>query len=312
MIKVLELFSGTGSVGKCCKELGWDVVSVDLLLPADHEVDIMDFDYKQYPQDTFDIIWASPPCTEYSNLKNCWLGRPDKNGVILTKELLEEKRKESDKLIAKTLEIINYFKCELWFMENPQRGQLKDREIVKDIPFYDVSYCMYSDWGYEKRTRIWTNKKDWNNLICDKSGACGNMVEIPTNGALRHDTGKPLKCDTRILHKNNCGKTETLQKLRKLHKNNCGNTEKLQAVRQHKKVLGNGYEIIDGKKTVCNTKEKRDQIRKHKLNVSKDIHTVGENKSKHKKDVSVNFGSGTNRLDRYRIPPDLIYSLFLD
>jgi len=287
MIKVLELFSGTGSVGKCCKELGWDVVSVDLLLPADHEVDIMDFDYKQYPQDTFDIIWASPPCTEYSNLKNCWLGRPDKNGDILTREILEEKRKESDKLIAKTLEIINYFKCELWFMENPQRGQLKDREIVKDIPFYDVSYCMYSDWGYEKRTRIWTNKKDWNNLICDKSGACGNMVEIPSNGKIQSD-------------------------IRKLHKTNCGNTEKLQAVRQHKKVLGNGYEIIDGKKTVCNTKEKRDQIRKHKLNVSKDIHTVGEKKSKHKKDVSVNFGSGTNRLDRYRIPPDLIYSLFLD
>ena len=62
-------------------------------------------------------------------------------------------------------------------MENPQKGQLKDREVVKDIPFYDVSYCMYSDWGYEKRTRIWTNKKDWNNLLCDKSGACGNMIE---------------------------------------------------------------------------------------------------------------------------------------
>ena len=39
MLKVLELFSGTGSVGKCCKQLGWDVVSVDLLLPADHQVD---------------------------------------------------------------------------------------------------------------------------------------------------------------------------------------------------------------------------------------------------------------------------------
>ena len=258
MIKVLELFSGTGSVGKCCKELGWDVVSVDLLLPADHEVDILDFDYKQYPQDNFDIVWASPPCTEYSNLKNCWIGRKNnKTGITLTREGLEELRKESDKLIAKTLEIINYFKCELWFMENPQRGQLKDREIVKDIPFYDVSYCMYSDWGYEKRTRIWTNKKDWNNLICDKSGACGNMIEIPSNGIIKSDT------------------------------------EKLQAVR------------------------------KHKLNVSIDVHTVGEKKRRHKKGIGlgkkqtdagqVNVkGGGSNRLDRYRIPPDLIYSLFLD
>ena len=26
----------------------------------------------------------------------------------------------------------------------------------------------------------------------------------------------------------------------------------------------------------------------------------------------INIGGGTDRLDRYRIPPDLIYSLFLD
>ena len=56
MINVLELFSGTKSVGKVCDSLGWSSVSVDLILPADHEVDIMDFDYKQYPKDYFDII----------------------------------------------------------------------------------------------------------------------------------------------------------------------------------------------------------------------------------------------------------------
>ena len=56
MPRVLELFSGTGSVGKCCKELGWDVVSVDMILPADHKCDIMDFDYKQYDKDEFDIV----------------------------------------------------------------------------------------------------------------------------------------------------------------------------------------------------------------------------------------------------------------
>ena len=29
-MRVLELFSGTHSVGKVCKEYGWEVVSVDL------------------------------------------------------------------------------------------------------------------------------------------------------------------------------------------------------------------------------------------------------------------------------------------
>ena len=163
MINVLELFSGTKSVGKVCDSLGWNSVSVDLLLPADHEVDILQFDYKQYPKDYFDIVWASPPCTEYSNLQNCWVGRKKKDGITFTKEIIEEKMNESDKLILKTLEIIEYFNPVLWFMENPQTGKLKNREVVKGLPFYDIDYCMYSDWGYKKRTRIWTNKKDLDN-----------------------------------------------------------------------------------------------------------------------------------------------------
>ena len=286
-MNVLELFSGTHSVGKVCEELGWHVVSVDNELPATHEIDILHFNYKQYPKDYFSIIWASPPCTYYSNLQNCWLGRKKKGMTeIFTKEKLEEQRKESDKLILKTFEIIEYFKPELWCLENPQKGTLKNREIMKGVPYYDVSYCMYSDWGYEKRTRIWTNKKNFNNLLCDKSGACGNMIEIPTDGAKRHDTGKPLKCKTRKLHSNILCKSETLR-----------------AIRKHKKVLGNGYELINGKVVICNTKELR---LKHKLNVANDIHTIGEKKGKK------TFGEGTDKLDRYRIPPDLIFSLFLD
>ena len=294
MVKVLELFSGTHSVGKCCQKLGWDVVSVDLELPATHECDVMDFDYKQYPKDDFDIIWASPPCTYYSNLQNCWLGQVKADGILFTKEILEERRIESDKLILKTLEIIDYFKPHWWFMENPQRGTLKNRDVVKDLKFYDVSYCMFSDWGYEKRTRIWTNKEWSGAKVCDKSGACGNMVEIPTNGAVRHDTGKPLQCKSRKLHANNCGKSEQTKSLR------------------HKQVLGNGYELMNGEVVLCNTKEKRDKFRQHKktcdggydkrkkhqLNVANDVHT--------------NLGKGTNKLDRYRVPEDLIFSLFLD
>ena len=263
-MKVLELFSGTRSVGKICDELGWESVSVDLLLPADHQCDIMDFDYKQYPKDYFGIVWASPMCTFYSNLQNCWLGRKKKDGILVTKELIEEKRKESDKFILKTLEIIDYFDCEYWFMENPATGQLKHRDVVKDIPFYDVSYCMYSDWGYEKKTRIWTNLPDWNNKICDKSGACGNMIDS-----------------------------------------------------QHQVVLGNGYEMIDGKKVLCNTKALRkkhkvvcdggyDKRKKHKLKVS-DVHSENT-----KKGSSIEFGKGTSQLDRYRIPPELIRDLFIE
>ena len=82
--------------------------------------------------------------------------------------------KEADKLVLKTLEIIKYFDPEIWFIENPQ-GRLRHREIMKDIPYYTVDYCMFSSWGYKKRTNIWTNKKNWEPLTCNKK--CGNMID---------------------------------------------------------------------------------------------------------------------------------------
>jgi hypothetical protein len=189
-------------------------VSVDLILPADHQVDIMDFDYKQYDKDEFDIVWASPPCTNYSKLQDGWIGRMRK-GEIYSKEVQEKEMKEDDKLVLKTLEIINYFNPHYWFIENPATSRMKDRPFMKDINNYVVDYCMYSDWGYRKRTRIWTNRTDFKPLLCNKN--CGNMVG-------------------------------------NLHKNNLGNTER------KRKTMGNG----------------------------------------------------TSQQDRYRIPEDLIFSLFLE
>tara|TARA_R110000824_G_scaffold275293_1_gene463975 strand:+ start:453 stop:1181 length:729 start_codon:yes stop_codon:yes gene_type:complete len=191
MVKVLELFSGTGSVGKVCKKLGWEVVSVDMLLPADHQVDIMVFDYKQYDKDEFTYIWGSPPCTAYSKLQDSWLGRNKKDGLF-TKEKLNNMMIESDKIVIRTLEIINYFNCKWWFMENPKTGKLKDREMVKDLIFYDVDYCKYSDWGYRKRTRIWTNREDFVGKLCKKD--CDNMIQVS---------------ETSNLHKNNLGNSQS-------------------------------------------------------------------------------------------------------
>ncbi len=155
-MKVLELFSGTGSVGKCCKELGWDVVSVDMILPADHECDIMHFDYKQYDKDEFDIIWASPPCTEYSQAKS--RGVRDIEGA--------------NKIVKRTIEIINYFNSEYYFIENPQTGKLKDQSFMQDMDYVDADYCMYGT-PYRKRTRFWTNKK-CNTQLCNKQ--CGSFI----------------------------------------------------------------------------------------------------------------------------------------
>ena len=65
----LDLFSGTKSIGEVAKELGYTVIGVDRDMEAEIQIDIMDWDYTVFPTGFFNVIWASPPCTEYSRAK---------------------------------------------------------------------------------------------------------------------------------------------------------------------------------------------------------------------------------------------------
>ena len=68
MKRLLELFSGTGSIGKVAVNYNFEAI-LDKQMEATIKTDILNWDYTTYPTKYFDVIWASPPCVEYSIAK---------------------------------------------------------------------------------------------------------------------------------------------------------------------------------------------------------------------------------------------------
>jgi hypothetical protein len=143
MPRLLELCSGTGSVGRAFAARGWDVVSVDcdpcanasiccdlLELTADHCL----------ASGPVDFLRASPPCTFYSIARTT--GPPADLDA-------------ADRLVQKCLDLAAELRVP-FVMENPHSGKLKSRAVVAGIPMRIVDYCMYGA-PYRKRTALWTN-----------------------------------------------------------------------------------------------------------------------------------------------------------
>ena len=115
-MRLLELFSGTKSVGRAFEALGWEVTSLDADATTRPSIcaDIREWDYRTYPPGHFDLIWASPVCTEFSR--------------ALTRR--PRRLEDGDRLVLKTIEIIGYLRPRWWAVENPRTGLLKSRPYI--------------------------------------------------------------------------------------------------------------------------------------------------------------------------------------
>jgi hypothetical protein len=168
MPNVLELFKGSGSITNYFAESEYNVISLDILEKYNPTIcsDIMEWNYKKYPPQHFEIIWASPECKIFSMLQNTWIGRKWRD-----KQHLQETRDEHSCFILKTMEIIEYFKPKYYFVENPLHSKIWD---YVDEPFNDkyiiVDYCFFG-YHYKKPTKILTNKELTNKRCsCKKHG----------------------------------------------------------------------------------------------------------------------------------------------
>ena len=158
VIKVLELFAGTRSIGKAFEKRGHKVFSVEWNKDFEN-IDL----YKDISELTAeeilekfghpDVIWMSPDCTTFSIAAISHHRR--KNEETGNLDPVSDYAKFCDKVDQHCLDLINELNPSFWFIENP-RGGMRKMTWMKNLPRYTVTYCQYGD-NRMKPTDIWTN-----------------------------------------------------------------------------------------------------------------------------------------------------------
>ena len=197
--KVLDLFAGSGSITKAALDAGCEVKSLDNCsegVVSAHgitfEVDLLEWDYRTALSTWLpDVLWASPPCTPYSDA-NCSVSGSRRMAQL----------KHGDSLVARTIEIICFLQTLraelglpplLYVLENPD-GQktmaLKNRSVAQQwgSPSIVAHYCQYG-LSWRKPTRFWVSPAQAANLvchICPGGGHCRAMIFSRRTGKWCH------------------------------------------------------------------------------------------------------------------------------
>ena len=142
---VLDLFAGLGGFSAAFEDSDrWDVTTVEINPEFDPDItaDVFDLTPSDFQQE-FDVIVASPPCTQFSfaasSLERFVEGEPQTDDAA-----------DAVALVYHTLGLIRGLSPDYWFMENPQ-GWL--RQVIGD-PDARVTYCQYGT-DYMKPTDVW-------------------------------------------------------------------------------------------------------------------------------------------------------------
>jgi hypothetical protein len=144
---LISLYDRTGNWSRPYRENGWEVVQVDIQLGQD----ILTWDYRQFDNRGKVIVLAAQPCDDYAVSGSRWFAEKDKNGTT----------EQSNKLVQRTSEIINYFNPFAWALENPKTRIHKLNPWLGQRPKYIFNPCDHAAFLQQNREHERYNKETW-------------------------------------------------------------------------------------------------------------------------------------------------------
>lgn len=147
--------------GTGCTYTGLDV---DARWEPDILCDIMEWDYRAVAPGTYNVVFAFPPCNEFSDVNT----RGDGSGYAA-----------ACRIVRRVLDIIDHLRPALWVIENPKGRRARSlwrQGFMRRLAHLrrDVNYCRYG-FGTPKPTCFWSNV-DWTRcpplLRCTAAAPC--------------------------------------------------------------------------------------------------------------------------------------------
>ena len=149
-MRVLDLFSGTGSSTQAFEDRGHEVFKVELdpALPADLHYDVLKLGVEDV-KGPWDFIWASPPCTCFS------MAAISHHFKVEGDEYIPRHvgAWQAVQLVQHTDWLIKSLNPRAAIMENP-RALLRKLPVVRNLDRTTVWYCTYGDRA-AKPTDLW-------------------------------------------------------------------------------------------------------------------------------------------------------------
>ena len=153
IMKVLELFAGSRSIGLEAEKQGHRVCSIDV--KAFEGIDlVMDCEFITIDDLPFipDVVWSGTPCTTYSLAAISHHRNTDYSPKSEFVSKCDRMNINNLKLIR---DLIKINPSLIWYIENP-RAVLRKMPFMKGLPVKTITYCSWGDVA-NKPTDIFSN-----------------------------------------------------------------------------------------------------------------------------------------------------------